>query len=111
MKCFRGRFKMSKAYRIHDAWRSNWTGLAQPAYFVVVEVPESVSGWMEHVSTDRSTLEHASAYWTRIDPLPLDQKSIKVQTQDRLTAETFEVWREQFMSYAVQHGLITEEES
>ncbi len=110
VKCFRGRFKSSKAYRIHEAWRRNWEALAQPAYFVVVEVPESVSGWVDHDTADRTTLEHASAYWTRIDPLAADQKSIKVQSQQRLTAETFEVWRTQFMTFAVEHGLISEEE-
>jgi len=106
VKCFRGSFKRSKSYPVHPAWRQNWSTLVQPAYFVVVEVPRIVGDWMQHDSRARTTLEHASAYWTRIDPLRVDQKSIQVQSTDRLTASTFEVWRQQFVDYMEAKGLV-----
>lgn len=111
VKCYRGQFKKSKSYKILPAWRDNWATLVQPAYFVVVEVPENVSAWLEHDVNARSTLERASAYWTRIDPLLDGQKSIQVRTDQRLTAATFELWHEQFVEYAEALGLMVKGES
>ncbi len=106
VKCYRGTFKQSKSYPIKDAWRENWEDLTQPAYFVVVELPGDVGGWLDHDPVNRSTLARASAYWARIDPLDPDQKSIQVRTADRFTAATVDLWRTQFLGYAAAHGLL-----
>ena len=89
VKCCRSPFKQSKAYSIKQAWRQNWEVLEQPAYFVVVRLPSPREDWLLH-NNDRTTLEQASAYWTRIDPLAPGQKSISVSISQRLTAETFD---------------------
>jgi len=109
VKCFRGRFQTSKSYRVKDAWRKNWRSLHLPAYFVVVEVLPTVSAWMEHDLVGRRTIEAASAYWARIDPLEDDQRSIQVRTRDRLTAATFEVWRAQYLTHVGSLGLLSED--
>lgn len=109
VKCYRGTFKRSKSYPIKEAWRANWEGLALPSYFVVVEVPDDVSGWLDHDLHGRTTLARASAYWARIDPLDSATKSIQILTKDRFTATTVDLWRNQFLAFAMEHGLIRTE--
>jgi hypothetical protein len=75
-----------------------------PAYFVVVEVSEQVEFWLEHDLASRTTVERASAYWTRIDPLLPDQVSIQVETERRLSADTLEEWRKELEKSLIDHG-------
>jgi hypothetical protein len=104
VKTVRKNFPRSMTYGIKKAWRTNWEALDLPGFLVVVVVPESVSGWVEHDCTWPSfTKHHTSAYWTRIDPLLPDQKRIQVKRSDRLTAETFEQWREMYEQAKVEN--------
>jgi len=111
VKCFRGRFREFKSYLIKDAWRENWRALVNPAYFVVVEVTPDVTSWLEHDENARTTLERASAYWTRIDGIPDNQRSIRVKSSDRLTASTLEQWRHDLNTSLKAHGYMMDGES
>jgi len=94
VKTVRRNFRRSRTYQIKKAWRANWEALDLPGFFVVVVVPEAVSAWVEHdCDWPSSTVHRSSAYWARIDPVGPEQPSIQVNRRDRLTAETFEVWR------------------
>jgi hypothetical protein len=93
VKCRRKKFESSCSYRIKRAWRENWDDLAVPGFFVVVVVPADVSAWVEHEDNPvRRTIHQTSAYWTRIDPLPPEQKSIQVLAANRFTADTIPIW-------------------
>lgn len=94
VKCFRTPMVRSKSYRIQTAWRRNWSQLDTPAYFVGVQVPNDVSEWVQHRMAERDTLLRSAAFWTRIDPLMPQQRSIQLVASRRLTAETFDGWRQ-----------------
>lgn len=90
----RPHFAKSSSYSIKQAWRRNWKSLLTPAYFVVVTVPDEVAeSWVEHPTTGSDTRLHLSAYWARIDPLEDSTKSVQVVRSSRLTVETFDQWR------------------
>jgi hypothetical protein len=94
VKCRRKGFRESVSYPIKKHWRLNWEAADLPIFFVVVVVPENVGDWMQHeYEPERRTIHQTSAYWTRIDPLLSDQKSIKVTASNRLTVDTIELWR------------------
>jgi len=92
IKCTSAQFVKKKSYLIEDAWRKNWEELILPAYFVVVSVPTDTKDWIEHLVPDRRTLHRTSAYWARIDPMPPTQERITVETIQRFTVDTLDIW-------------------
>lgn len=105
----RPHFSRSTSYSVKQAWRRNWKSLLTPAYFVVVSVPDDVARtWVEHPPQSDETLLRLSAHWTRIDPLDDATKSIRVSRTSRLTVDTFEEWRRDYIdSTRVGFGLIS----
>lgn len=100
----RPHFPRSVSYQIKAAWRRNWSSLRMPTYFVVVTVPDDVAqNWVHHGDGTHDTLLRLSGYWARIDPLPTDAKSVQVLRKNRLTIETFEHWRRNYID-ATRHG-------
>lgn len=105
VKCTRHPLVRRKSYAIEDAWMENWSDLPLPGFFVVVVVPEDVSTWLQHdYLPDVRTIHNTSAYWTRIDPLQPDQKSIGVNVEDRLTADVIENWRATYYTTRPAYG-------
>lgn len=92
VKCTSTPIKLARSFEIEPAWRHNWERLDLPAYFVVVSVPADTTDWMTHSDKPWSTALTSAAFWTRIDPLSPGQRSIKVRTRDRLTADTLDLW-------------------
>lgn len=109
VKGHRPHFPRSTSYPIQQAWRRNWKSLMTPAYFVVVTVPDDmVADWVDHREADRDTLLHLSAYWARIDPLADSTKSVGVSRSSRLTIDTFESWRKDYIaSTRVGFGMVS----
>lgn len=111
VKGHRPHFPRSTSYTIKEAWRKNWQALFTPAYFVVVTVPNDVvEHWVEHSPEGHETLLQLSAYWTRIDPLG-SATSIRVFRQDRLTTETFDQWRRDYLDSTRRFGMMTTAQS
>lgn len=93
VKCTHRPITRQRAWPIKPAWRKNWETLDLPGYFVQVSVPATTTDWVAHPEKPRwNTLMQCAAFWTRIDPLPASQKTITVQTAQRLTVDTLGIW-------------------
>ena len=78
VKCTSQPITRQRSFTIKPAWRKNWEDLGLPGYFVVVSVPADTTDWVEHSGKPWATELRSAAFWTRIDPLKPDQKSITV---------------------------------
>lgn len=93
VKCTHRPIARSRSWAIKQAWRRNWQELDLPGYFVQVSVPGDTTSWADHPEGPRwNTLMRSAAFWTRIDPLGPNQKSIVVETSRRLTVDTLDEW-------------------
>ncbi|WP_226963855.1 DUF4365 domain-containing protein [Tetrasphaera sp. F2B08] len=104
VKCTSRPITRARSYRIRPGWRRNWERLDLPGYFVVVSVPPDTTDWMEHSSKPWTTVLKSAAFWTRIDPLPPDRKSITVKASDRLTVDTLDLWSADLRARAAAYG-------
>jgi len=72
-----------------EAWRQKWAVSLAPVYLVHVQLEhEPPSDWMQHQTL--KTDFHAHAYWLRVNHL--SDKTAKIPTANRLTADTFDEW-------------------
>lgn len=92
VKCTSKPITRQRSYAIKPAWRKNWEDLDLPGYFVVVSVPADTTDWIEHGGKPWATELRSASFWTRIDPLKPDQKSVTVKTTQRLTVDTLDTW-------------------
>lgn len=88
-------------YPVEPSWVAKWRQNRNPAYCLLVMVPPSIDDWLRltiHRSTavgvPASTSVRASAYWSRVDNIHAEAKSISFDRQHRFTAETVRAWRE-----------------
>ena len=75
---------------LEPEWVQKWSDSFAPVYFVIVIVPDTVSGWIQHAPT--GTNHKAAAYWVRFDP-DLHKQSINVPKSQRFTLETVHEWK------------------
>jgi len=78
---------------VTDKWKAKWAASCLPVFLVYVylEKPTPVE-WIEH--GDTQTVVHARALWTRVNTVK--GQSVRLPVKNRLTAETFDTWVEEF---------------
>lgn len=75
-----------------DNWLRKWEKLKNPAYFVVVVVPDDSGLWLDHVVTG-TNMKDTAAFWVRIDvPAIRAAESIVIPRSQRLSALTLPGW-------------------
>jgi len=88
-------------FPVEPGWVTKWKRNQNPTYCVLVMVSPAIGDWLRlttHRSTSApvpaSTLMMASAYWTRVDTIKVDAKSITFDRRRRFTADTVRSWRD-----------------
>lgn len=78
---------------VEDAWKSKWAKSHLPVYLVYVHLEKPAPAeWIEHKVAH--TLVHAQALWARVNTVT--GKSVTLPVKNRLTADTFDTWVEEF---------------
>lgn len=80
---------------VRSHWVDGWRRQALPVYFVVVQVPARSSQWITHEPS--KTIHGSRAFWKRIQVADLG-RSIRVDTSQRLTIDTFDSWHQDMLS-------------
>ncbi len=88
-------------FPVEPTWVAKWKQNRNPAYCVLVMVSPAIDDWLK-LTTHRlkdapvptSTHVMAGAYWTRVDNIEDDAKSIAFDRRRRFTAATVRRWRE-----------------
>lgn len=89
---------------VEKRWIQSWATKKVPVYLVYVKVASDPKSWLVH---DRASTVHASiAYWARVDGLQ-QQRSVKVPTDARLTADTLTGWRRDFLDCFQATGVVS----
>lgn len=88
-------------FPVEPGWVTKWRNYRPPAYCVLVMVPAQIDDWLKltvHRAKDApvpaSTLMLASAYWSRVDNIAAETKSITFDRRHRFTADTVRRWRD-----------------
>lgn len=88
-------------FPVEEAWVNKWGVNNNPVYCILVMVPSALDEWINHPGPHEAfssqsivTMMRASAYWTRVDRLDPDARSITFQRRHRFTADTVRLWRD-----------------
>lgn len=85
----------SASWPMQTRWVERWRESIGPVFLVLVIVHEDASYWLQH-EVDHTRLE-ASAWWCRVDKLPEGTKTLTGLKKNRLTSDTFAIWRDIYM--------------
>ncbi|WP_082957225.1 DUF4365 domain-containing protein [Mycolicibacter heraklionensis] len=78
---------------VKDAWKLKWGKSRVPVFLVYVHLGKSAPAeWIEHQV--EHTLVHARALWGKVNNVT--GKSVTLPVKNRLTAETFDIWVDEF---------------
>lgn len=78
---------------VTDAWKVKWSMQTLPVYLIYVRLQkEDASEWIEH--EPKRTVVNATALWTRVNAVK--GRSVRLPAKNRLTAETFDGWADEF---------------
>lgn len=78
---------------VTDGWKAKWAASILPVYVVYVHLEkEPPADWIDHA--DVHTILHARALWARANSVK--GKSVRLPADNRLTAETFDAWADEF---------------
>lgn len=80
---------------VAEEWRTKWASALTPVYLVYVRLEKAPpKDWAEHGVAH--TTFHARANWARVNAL--SAASVRVETTNRLTADTFGLWVDEFVA-------------
>lgn len=96
IKCS-GQFRINggetASWPAEPGWWNKWHRSKVPVYFIIVMVdPDDQTQWLQH--SDHGTFSGTAAFWVRVDRLP-ETSSITVPKEQRLTADTLLLWRDE----------------
>ncbi|MEV8639296.1 DUF4365 domain-containing protein [Streptosporangium sp. NPDC051023] len=81
----------SASWPIEIAWREKWNKSKIPVYLVLVILSyDERKQWLEHPKN--GTFHNAAAFWVRVNNLPAGETRLDIPKNQRLTAETLQVW-------------------
>ncbi|MEV0752791.1 DUF4365 domain-containing protein [Streptosporangium sp. NPDC050280] len=81
----------SASWPVEPTWRLKWAKCGVPVYLVLVIVGnDEAHHWLDHLP--KGTMQHAAAFWVRVNTLKSDQTRINVPKSQRLTAATLKTW-------------------
>lgn len=77
---------------IKERWAEKWRENIVPAYLLLVQVGHDPGEWIDY-DVHYETNHYTSAYWVRVDQLPLPTPpSIQIPFANRFTPETIRDW-------------------
>ncbi|WP_203989769.1 DUF4365 domain-containing protein [Sphaerisporangium rufum] len=81
----------SASWPIETTWQKKWQKCSVPVYLVLVILGyDKAHQWLEHQA--RGTLQHAAAFWIRVNDTGNGQTRIAIPKTQRLTAATLQIW-------------------